>query len=214
MNILKIYTIVTLTSVVLSPFYTRLAIADELLNPHQGAYLGATLGISGQGASIERNPTPGTFDLNSKSAGFGIVGGYNWIFSDRFMLGIEGDIGSAGGDVTKLDATLGSVKNSGKFVGSIRGRAGVTWNSALFYSTAGLAFSDISTRPAGTLKKKETRAGVVFGAGMDYAINDEWTARLEGLVYGFGDDKTLYAGTARKTDMGIATIRLGILKRF
>ena len=214
MKILKIYTIATLTSVVLSPIYTRIAVADELLNPHQGLYLGATIGANGKGASIERSPTAGKFDLNSNSVGFGVVGGYNWIFSDRFMLGIEGDLGSAGGNVSKFDTTLGSVKTSGNFVGSIRARAGVTWDSALFYGTAGLAFSDIATRPAGASKKKETRAGFVFGGGMEYAINDEWSARLEGLVYGFGDDKTKFAGTARETAMGVATIRLGILKRF
>jgi len=214
MKILKIYTMVTLTSVALAPLYTKLAIADELLSPHEGYYLGATLGINGKGAGIERNPAPGRFSLGNNSAGFGIVGGRNWIFSDRFLIGLEADIGFAGGDVTKVDPTLGSVTTTGKFVGSVRARAGVAWDSALLYGTAGLAFSDISTRPTSASKKNEFRVGVVFGGGIEYAFNDEWSARLEGLVYGFSDDKTQYAGSVRKTDMGIATIRLGILKRF
>ena len=214
MKTLKIYTLLTLASVALAPIYTKLAIADELLNPHEGGYLGATSGISGKGANIERNPAPGRFSLGSNSAGFGIVGGYNWMFSERFLIGLEGDVGFAGGDTTKSDPTLGSVTTAGNFIGSIRGRAGVAWESALFYGTAGLAFSDISTRPTSASKKNEFRAGVVFGGGIEYALNEDWTARLEGLVYSFGDDETKYTGSARKADMGVATIRLGILKRF
>ncbi len=214
MKILKIYTIAALASVVLAPLYTNIALAQEFLNPHEGSYLGATFGANSKGASIKRNPSPGRFEVEENSAGFGIVGGYNWIFNDRFMLGIEGDFGTAGGNFTKSDAILGSITTTGKFVGSIRGRAGVAWDSALFYGTAGLAFSDMTVRPTGAAKKNELRAGIAFGVGMEYAMNDDWSARVEGLVYGFGNDKTKFAGLARETGVGVATIRLGILKRF
>ncbi len=214
MNQIKIFTIATLTSIVFAPIYTRLAVAGENDLPHGGAYLGITAGISSKGASIDRSPATGEFDLYNNSLSFGVVGGYNWIFNDRFVLGLEADLVSAGGDAKKTDVTFGAVKTSGNFVGSIRARGGVSWNSALFYGTAGLAISDIATKPVGTSNSKDFRTGLVFGVGFEYALNDDWSARLEGLAYSFQDEKTKFAAVERDTAMGLATIRLGILKRF
>jgi len=214
MNQIKIFTIATLTSIVLAPIYTRLAAAGETDLPHGGAYIGMTAGFSSKNASIDRSPASGEFDLFKNSAGFGVVGGYNWIFSDRFILGLEADLVTAGSDATKTDVTFGAVETSGNFVGSIRARAGVSWNSALFYATAGLAFSDIATKPAGISSSNVLRTGLVFGAGIEYALNDDWSARLEGLAYNFQDEKTKFAAVERDTAMGLATIRLGVLKRF
>jgi len=198
----------------LAPIYTKLAIADEATSLHGGAYLGITAGVISKGTSISRNPAAGRFEPVQGNANFGVVGGYNWILKDRFMLGLEADIATAGSNFTKTDATLGAVKTSANFVGSLRGRAGITWNSALFYGTAGLAFSDINARPAGVSSKNDFRAGIVAGLGIEYAINHDWSARAEGLVYGFGDDSTVFAGSKRKSELGFATIRLGLTKKF
>jgi outer membrane immunogenic protein len=214
MRILNAFTISTLASIALAPIYTKLAIAEEAKLLHGGAYVGITAGVISKGASIKRNPAPGRFELVNTNASFGVVGGYNWVFKDRYMLGLEADLSTAGSGFSKTDATLGAVKTSANFVGSLRGRAGVTWNSALFYGTVGLAFSDISTTPAGVSSKGDFKVGLVAGLGIEYAINYDWSARLEGLVYSFGNDSTVFAGTKRNTDMGFTTIRLGLTKKF
>ena len=212
MRFLHHLTFTTLIPVVVVPFTIGLAHAGDTPGRHDGAYIGATAALSGKGAIIKRRGASRKLDYDKSSASFGLVGGYNWVFRENILLGLEADFSTMGSDASTSDAVLGQVKTTGNLVGSMRARAGFIWNKAMFYGTAGIAFSDIDTRPSGTRSKNDIRTGLVLGLGAEYAINEDWSARLEGLSYGFTDNRL--GNTRRDVAMGYSTIRIGLIKKF
>jgi outer membrane immunogenic protein len=118
--------------------------------------------------------------------------------SPSFLLGIEADVDgtSLKGSVLSID---GSNHHSSKLdaFGTVRGRVGFAQNNWLFYGTGGRAWSEGSvTRtqiatvaavppipaPAGTVETtSNTRTGWAAGAGVEWGVTQNWTARVEHL---------------------------------
>jgi outer membrane immunogenic protein len=106
-------------------------------------------------------PGGGAHDTSAMGGG---QAGYNWQVN-KWVFGLEGDI-----DATHIRASLtrspfpvvpgfppgffGTVTANSTFnsdwMASLRGRVGITWNRALFYGTAGVAFADSSVNTAWT----------------------------------------------------------------
>jgi outer membrane immunogenic protein len=151
-----------------------------------GAYIGATAGGGWGKFKIEGE--------SENASGFvgGVYGGYNWQ-AGNLVFGLEGD--ATWGDINKAErnifATGDELKLANNFLGSIRGRLGVTSGAALFYATAGIAFGDfdLSYREPGfaTFKVSDSRTGFVVGGGVDYMFTPNFVGRVEGLYYSFGD---------------------------
>lgn len=122
---------------------------------------------------------------------FGGFVGYNYQFAGTpFVVGAEADI--AGGRLTRSTSTASLSPFASSFVarsssdwnGSLRLRAGYAFDRALVYATGGVAFVDnkyraqIGTSTA-TFDKSETLTGWTVGAGIDYAMTNNWFAGLE-----------------------------------
>jgi outer membrane immunogenic protein len=86
------------------------------------------------------------------------------------------------------------------WLGTARGRLGVlAAPSLMIYATAGLAmggfrFTDSVGYPLGgvpmqTRSDNAVRSGLVFGAGVEYAINKNWSVKGEYLEYRFGSSR-------------------------
>ena len=124
--------------------------------------------------------------------------GYNWQMG-ALVLGLETDIGYLSGD--KTVAPYGTtelisdyyIKAMMNALGSVRARVGYAFDRALLYVTAGLAYGNVDSSAYYTvydvLKIDGWRTGWVAGAGLEYAITNNWTARVEGLYYDLGDKK-------------------------
>ena len=184
----------------------------------QGFYTGVSLGVVGGGSEINKGAGNGRLELGQGGLGLGAHLGYNFGSVLRgangaWMFGSEADISSASLKTTKNDAVLGNVRLRGSFVGTARLRGGYAWEKLYLYGTAGLAISDFSVQPAGS-SKNEIRAGAVIGLGAEFKLRDRWTMRAEALSFGFGEEEYVFSGSKRKVDLGMATLRLGISRKF
>jgi outer membrane immunogenic protein len=167
-------------------------------------------------------PLPGQIVLATGSADVtagGFVGGaqigYNWQFSDDFLIGLEADIqastidgrvsltitdesGELGG--ATLDADLGTKLD---WFATIRPRIGWVNDRFVVYATGGLAWgqttssitADISAMMGSEALIDESvtndRFGWTVGAGIEYALTDTITLKTEYLYTDLGSEEIL-----------------------
>jgi outer membrane immunogenic protein len=158
----------------------------------------------------------------------GVHAGYNVQFGS-FVVGVEGDIEAAGieGDRTFADAPqLGATFTSSSeitFQGSLRARLGVAFDRVLVYGTAGLAFANFENTYTTTIpgfgseisKFDDVQWGWTLGAGVEYAITNNLTARLEYRYTQFDSfDNTVEPGFGFEQDTDFHTVRAGVSYKF
>ncbi len=131
---------------------------------YAGAHLGLGIGDAG--------------GANTSGAVGGAQAGYNWQ-SDQFVFGGE------------IDASLSGVEHSGfgaryrqNWTATGRARAGVAVNQALVYGTAGLALAGTEYRD-NLAKTDKTATGFAIGAGAEFKLTPQVSARGELLHYNF-----------------------------
>jgi outer membrane immunogenic protein len=121
--------------------------------------------------------------------GFTVGGtlGYNYQFGST-VLGIEGDWNWIDASRTHTDPDWASVHNAKiQSFGTIRGRAGLAVDRTLVYVTAGVAFVDQRVAvfdpdgDTGGFAVNKVSTGLAVGAGAEFAISGNWTAKLEYL---------------------------------
>jgi outer membrane immunogenic protein len=134
-------------------------------------------------------------DLEDGSIGMdgflgGLHAGYNWQ-SDSLVLGVEGDIEYAdlSGDTDILHADQGNfdqgdARQEIDWLGSLRLRAGFAFDRALIYATGGLAVGGVEVSAFIDQtdlddSNKDTQWGWTLGGGLEYAVTDEVSARIE-----------------------------------
>jgi outer membrane immunogenic protein len=158
-----------------------------------GFYVGGNVGgvwSSGSGNTVAAG-VPGTVSGSGSGVLGGIQAGYNWQTSN-IVFGVETDIqGSSGrGSFTGINGgatTTGTARSP--WFGTIRGRVGYAADRWLFYVTGGGVYGQ--NRISGTT----VPAGVAFdasanywawtvGGGVETALWDRWTAKLEYLYIG------------------------------
>jgi outer membrane immunogenic protein len=166
-----------------------------------GCYVGAEGGGNwGRTDSIAVNTPGGVFIglpiTNRYDLAGGLAGGTagcNYQ-TGQFVIGIEGDAswtnksGSAN-DVAPFPVT--STNNlEERWFDTVRGRVGYAWDKVLLYATAGGAFAGtrltLCTVAAICAADSETRSGWTAGAGVEFAVLDNWSVKLEYLHADFG----------------------------
>jgi len=150
----------------------------------------------------------------------GVIGGgqmgYNWQ-SGSMVYGFEADLqatGERGGDTICITAgcpvggIFGSEDYKLKWLATFRGRVGVAvapkW---LLYATGGLALGEVESTfsgglsggPIATLSSNTTRAGFAVGGGVEGALDNNWSAKLEALYVDLGGFDTAFAGVTNTT---------------
>lgn len=128
----------------------------------------------------------------------GLHAGYNWQM-DSLVLGVEGDIEYADLDgdtdiVGANDFKIGEASQEIDWLGSLRLRAGFAFDRALIYATGGLAVGGVEVE--GSLpnalnsedaSNNDTEWGWTIGGGVEYALTDDLSARLEYRYTDLGD---------------------------
>src|SRR5262245_16778644 len=124
--------------------------------------------------------------------GFTVGGtlGYNWQFSST-VLGIEGDWNWINAKKTFTSFDWPSEHHAEiKSFGTLRARAGLALDRTLVYVTAGVGWlnRDVHAFCPDCSKigfeHSQTKAGLAAGAGVEWAIWDQWSAKLEYLFIG------------------------------
>ncbi|WP_315831196.1 porin family protein [Bradyrhizobium prioriisuperbiae] len=138
-----------------------------------GFYAGASVGGGFSGADAF-NSYLGTSGGKADGVVGGIQVGYNYQVSPMFVVGIENDF-MASGLKTRHD---GGNEVSLPFYGTGRARAGVALMDSrlLVYGTGGMAFGQV--KDAGVDKM---RLGWTAGGGVEWAFQQNWSAKLEYL---------------------------------
>lgn len=162
-----------------------------------GPYLGANIGY--QGGSISNNPAEPSGVVG------GIQGGWNWQ-NGNFVFGGEADI-----SLTGADDVFAPWKFSNPWFGTVRGRLGLAYNNILFYGTGGLAFGGIEAETFG-LSESKTHLGWTVGAGVEFALNQAWSAKVEYLYLSYAD--RAYSLTGTDNGLNSNLVRFGVNYRF
>lgn len=201
----------------------------------EGGYVGAQIGyLRGdmrlRGENLNNNNTMES-EFNPSGATLGIYAGYNWQGGGNTVFGFEGEINYAdanavadGIDPPSFGFMRDRIEGSIRSTGALRGRVGFAQDRTLFYLTGGVAFADArvtgySMGGASPFDERSTRTGWTIGAGIEHAVNDRMSVRLDYRFADFGTETIDFVsgrGTPHEFDWRLRTneIRAGVAFRF
>jgi len=199
-------------------------------SPWGGFYVGLNAGYTwandtntsytfmGQGgfASLWANGAlPSNVELNSQGFFAGAQVGYNYLYHDKVLAGLEADLqGLAVGNssVGSWQGSPATYLQSGRnmhSLGTVRGRVGyLVTPTVLLYGTGGLAYgeADLNTtffspllspvlyQGGSWLGTTDLRTGWTAGAGVEWMFNPKWSLKAEYLYYDLGTANTANFG--------------------
>ncbi|MEZ0171164.1 outer membrane protein [Microvirga sp. TS319] len=158
-------------------------------------------GVNGGYGWSNRNQTYlGSADtLSSKGSNGGFVGGgqigynYQLVPGTGLVVGLEtdlqyADLGNKTTYVAGSPAALSGSSSGGNYFGTVRGRLGYAFDRFLVYGTGGFAYGDVGSRSWGPLAgNRGTEVGYTLGGGLEYALTNNWTAKVEALYVSLGN---------------------------
>jgi outer membrane immunogenic protein len=178
-----------------------------------GFYLGANAGY--MWGSAQWTGGSGTFETSPDGWLAGATLGYNFQ-TGNIVFGIEGDIDyvDAKGSGAAICSTC-TFKNT--WLGTVRGRLGYAFGRWLPYITAGGAFGNLEIE-TGSGEANKMQTGWTAGAGLEYAMWGNWSAKLEYLYVDLGSIScgaaTCVAASDTNVDFTANVVRAGINYRF
>ncbi|QCK86861.1 porin family protein [Phreatobacter aquaticus] len=187
----------------------RMPIASAIAAPAfswAGFYFGLNAGYAfGRTAARDLgdiNGTPwyilgGRFSTSANGFTGGAQAGYNWQ-SGRIVAGFEADLGYLGTRGTGLYNAGGLdtfITTRGGLAGTLRGRLGVAADRALFYVTGGAIAANVNSfvPSFAAFRTSSTGAqiGWTVGAGIEYAVAQNWSIKAEYLYYDLGSKRVV-----------------------
>lgn len=176
-----------------------------------GFYFGGNLGW-GWGQFTTNSALTGRFNSDASGVNGGVHAGYNHAITPNIIAGLEADFQLS--DLEKRRSVAGvGVKTSSDWNSTIRGRLGYAFDRFMIYGTGGLSIADLEVAAAGS-KGNETAIGWTLGAGIEGAVTDNVTARLEYLYQDFGRESFTLGGTRYRTDLDASIARFGVSYKF
>jgi outer membrane autotransporter protein len=146
-----------------------------------GFYVGGFLG----GVTSSESATDGVTTVNTDTSGFvgGVQAGYNYQIAPNWLIGIEGELGwtsaSGGSDLI--------FRSQHNWYDTLDARLGYVMGSWLLYAKGGAAWmnADYSVPPVSI---NVTRSGWNIGAGAEFMLAPQWSAKAEYNFLDFGRD--------------------------
>jgi outer membrane immunogenic protein len=187
-----------------------------------GFYIGGNVG-GGFADSSWTDPFTGANNTFSKD---GFIGGgqiganvqFNWL-----VLGVEGDFDWTGLKGSGTDSEGNTINTNTQWTATATGRIGAAFDRLLVYGKGGVAFandeSSINLVSSGlSASTTFTRTGWTAGAGLEYALAQNWTAKIEYDYLGFGSE-SLDFGTATlptnpSASLNVQEVKAGINFKF
>ena len=169
-------------------------------------WTGLYIGVNGGGGSarFSRQGSYDGYDVSDSTSSHGyfagIQAGYNYQFSQNFVIGLEADLqlanfaktfscgaGYGGGTCNDDSSRAGYDIRS---FGTARVRLGYAMDKMLFFVTGGYAFANIKYDafdylPDNSKSASKTVSGYALGGGVEYAISTNWSVKGEYLHLGF-----------------------------
>jgi outer membrane immunogenic protein len=199
-----------------------------------GFYAGIDAGYQWSSARWENTAIDNRqFNLDPNGALVGLHAGYNYQLENGVVLGAEADIAyswAKSDDVHSINVDRFWTANSKlDLQGTGRLRVGYAFDRFLPYLTAGIAIARYEVGTGSTFQGpqaysfKDTRVGWVIGAGVEYAVTDNWSVRAQYLYASYGSKDndgiptqfpTAPKVAAFKTDLATHTVSLGLSYKF
>ena len=187
-----------------------------------GFYIGGHAG-AGFANSSWSDPLTGAGNSFS-STGFlgGGQAGVNYQI-DRFVLGVEGDWSWTGLNGSGNNSAGNAISTNARWTSTVTGRVGAAFDRFLVYGKGGVAFAQDQSGFTDTFGNSASnslmRTGWTAGAGLEYGITKNWSAKLEYDYLGFGSQSLnfttpttpLYTSSA---NLNVQEIKAGINFRF
>ncbi|KUJ85126.1 hypothetical protein AVO45_17905 [Ruegeria marisrubri] len=177
-----------------------------------GVYLGIGLGLSdadgnGEYPIIAGGTTTGSYDPGSGRS-YSAFAGYNYQ-SGSFVYGAEvrysnltGLNASDGGAPEVMEITVAT---------DVRGKVGYVTGDFMVYGTLGWTWASLRVHPGLQFGGRSNTAdidGVNYGLGVEYSINDNWSAGAD-LTFRDLNGRFAEAATDMDADLNTLTFRLG-----
>ena len=211
--------------------------------PPQFTWTGCYAGLSAGGGFGQKDltdtagvlsPLSGFTSANLDTSGYLLGGqiGCDYQFAPSWVVGIEGAAwgGDIGGKTNVALNVPGAIpgdnatfKETTDLLTSLTARAGYAWDHWLFYGKGGVALVDDRYSAPGTfggapydLEGSETRLGWTAGVGVEWAVSDDWSVKVEYNYYGFGTRNVTFIDQISTTPgpeqikQDIQTIMLGV----
>lgn len=168
-----------------------------------GLYVGAHAG-----AAFDR--FQGTTRKSRNEALFGGQVGYT-VQSGRLVTGLEADFSLNG--LGKGDKRTGGTTADMRYVSTFKARAGVAFDRVLVYGLAGAAYGSMRVSNGGFSREKG-KLGYVVGAGAEYGITDNLSAKIEYNYVSLGKQNFQLAGGRTRVGVNEHLIKTGLNFRF
>jgi len=170
-----------------------------------GFYVG---GFLGGVTSRETATDPFGFSASTDPSGFlgGVQAGYNYQIAPNWLIGIEGELGwtSASGSAVGLNSQH-------NWYDTLDGRLGYVMGSWLLYAKAGAAWMNADYSIPG-LSVNITRDGWNIGAGAEFMLAPQWSAKAEYNFLDFGKDSI--SPIAATVDTQVHEFKVGVNYHF
>jgi outer membrane immunogenic protein len=155
-------------------------------------------------------------NLKSKGGAFGSEVGADWQYqnwvvgaaADFSLLNLHGNSYFSSVDAGKSD----QIASRYDWLGTARGRVGYAVGQSLFYGTGGFAFAhvsdsylnDLATGNSGAFSSSGVRTGWTVGGGWEYALNPNWSVKLEYLHVDLRNSNLDISGAVTNLSAGAA----------
>lgn len=185
-----------------------------------GFYLGIQGGY-GWGDGDLNVPTFATASRNVSGWFGGGTIGWNWqAAGSPWVWGIEADF--SGSNIDHHDTPFfGVIDSKVNSFGTARARIGYAVDPALWYITGGFAWADhdVTVTIPGigfAASESNTHSGWTIGAGVEWALVENWSAKVEYLFMDFGSDSVFnnFNLGVIDVDAQIHTVKVGLNYRF
>lgn len=188
-----------------------------------GIYGGISGGYAWGDNKITEPSLVTTPTINTKPGGGfgGLQLGYNNHFAPHWLIGGEIDLsaGDIQGDPTFNAPGIFTLQNKFNFFGTARTRFGYVQDRWLVYGTVGAIWLQdkyklLDSGSATWVDAQQYHVGWVFGAGVEYAVDNRWSWKLEYLYAPFNRSHDTGQGVTRSWDPSFNVVRVGLNYRF
>lgn len=182
-----------------------------------GFYIGGNIGYGWSRFSAEGD------SRTAKGVLGGVQAGFNYQI-DRFVIGVEGEYTWSN---VKLDEPLfgGTLTLKNDYFATAAGRIGYAFDRILLYGKVGAAWTrdkwDANDGTGGTATATSNRTGWLFGGGVEYAVWDSVSLKLEynylmfpSVTPSFTTTGTLSVEGSGNVKLNTQVVKLGLNYRF
>lgn len=163
----------------IAPLHASAAAADPAPGP---VYVGASYGFRAN-TGLDCVPGQADCDKSSKRNGKAYVGySFNALpFQGGVALPAIELVGYTGGEVKSgFDTGAGKAAGRGKFTGAgVQGVLGYQFDAFTLSGRAGVAYTQGKVDYLGGGSDKKNKAGLIYGIGTAYALNQNWALHLD-----------------------------------